>query len=117
MPVEGNVDKSKEMHRILRPGGAALVLEFSLPANPLVRRFYLAYLRVAVPRIGSLLSRDKTAYRYLNTSIEGFHAPQEFLALLREAGFSNVSAVPLTFGVASIYCGTKPDRGPAEGIS
>ncbi len=98
----------REMHRILRPGGTALVLEFSLPSNALVRRCYLAYLRVAVPLIGSLVSRDKTAYRYLNKSIEGFHAPQEFLALMREAGFANVSAVPLTLGVASIYSGVKP---------
>ncbi|MBN2129997.1 MAG: bifunctional demethylmenaquinone methyltransferase/2-methoxy-6-polyprenyl-1,4-benzoquinol methylase UbiE [Sedimentisphaerales bacterium] len=107
----------QEMLRILRPGGTALVLEFSLPANRLVRRCYLAYLRVAVPLIGSLVSRNKTAYRYLNQSIEGFHAPPEFLALMREAGFSSVAAVPLTFGVASIYCGTKPEGGPADGSS
>jgi demethylmenaquinone methyltransferase/2-methoxy-6-polyprenyl-1,4-benzoquinol methylase len=98
----------REMRRILRRGGTALVLEFSLPANPLVRQCYLAYLRVAVPLIGSLVSRNRTAYRYLNQSIEGFHAPQEFLALMREAGFSDVSATPLTLGVASIYSGVKP---------
>jgi demethylmenaquinone methyltransferase/2-methoxy-6-polyprenyl-1,4-benzoquinol methylase len=96
----------REMSRILKPGGVAVILEFSLPANRLIRRCYLTYLRRAVPLIGSLLSGDNEAYRYLNESIEGFYHGNEFLSLMRRTGFTNVTAVPLTFGVASIYSGT-----------
>lgn len=97
----------KEMCRILKPGGIAVILEFSLPRNRVLRCCYLTYLRLMVPLIGSLVSGDKPAYRYLDKSIEHFHGPEEFVALMRGAGFSDVSAVPLTFGVASIYSGSK----------
>lgn len=99
-----------EIHRILKPGGAALILEFSLPASRILRSSYLLYLRVMVPLIGALISRNKGAYRYLNESIESFHTPREFLTRMRDAGFSQVSATPLTFGVASIYHGLKQAR-------
>lgn len=97
-----------EIHRLLKPGGITSILEFSLPGNRVVRWGYLAYLRLAVPAIGSLVSGNKHAYRYLNTSIEGFHEPERFRTLMERAGFAEVSATPLTFGVASIYRGRKP---------
>ncbi|MBN1505621.1 MAG: bifunctional demethylmenaquinone methyltransferase/2-methoxy-6-polyprenyl-1,4-benzoquinol methylase UbiE [Sedimentisphaerales bacterium] len=97
----------REIHRILKPGGIALILEFSLPACPMIRWFYLRYLRGVVPFIGSLISGDRRAYRYLDESIEGFRQPQEFCHLMQEAGFRDVSLVPLTFGVASICKGSK----------
>jgi demethylmenaquinone methyltransferase/2-methoxy-6-polyprenyl-1,4-benzoquinol methylase len=100
----------REIHRILRPGGAALILEFSLPKNRVFRWCHLKYLRLGVPFIGTLISGDRQAYRYLNESIEAFHSPGDFCALMREAGFAEVSATPLTWGVASIYRGVKrPD--------
>jgi len=97
----------REIHRILKPGGTALILEFSLPQNRVVRKCYLTYLRVMVPLIGTLVSRDKGAYRYLNESIEAFHTPEKFVAQMREVGFSAVSATSLTLDVASIYQGLK----------
>lgn len=96
-----------EIHRILKPGGVALVLEFSLPANRVVRWCHLRYLRFGVPWIGSLLSGDRYAYRYLNESIESFCRTVDLSALMEQAGFREVSAIPLTFGVASIYRGMK----------
>jgi demethylmenaquinone methyltransferase/2-methoxy-6-polyprenyl-1,4-benzoquinol methylase len=96
-----------EIHRILKPGGTALILEFSLPACPVMRWFYLRYLRLVVPFVGALVSRDRHAYRYLDESIEGFQQPAEFCHLMQEAGFHDVSAIPLTLGVASIYKGIK----------
>ncbi len=98
----------EETYRVLKPGGTALILEFSLPGNRLVRWGYLTYLRFVVPIIGSLISRNKEAYRYLNTSIEAFHGPDQFCALMEQTGFIQVSATPVTFGVASIYRGRKP---------
>ena len=97
----------REMLRILKPGGIAVMLEFSLPTNRVIQRCYLTYLRFAVPLIGSVVSGHGDAYRYLNDSIEGFYQAQEFLSLMRAAGFASVSATPLTFGVASIYTGLK----------
>lgn len=98
----------REIHRILKPGGVALILEFSLPRNRVVRWCHLKYLRHGVPLIGALISGDRQAYRYLNESIEAFHPPGEFCRLMAEAGFAQVSATPLTWGVASIYRGQKP---------
>jgi len=96
-----------EMYRTLKPGGTAVILEFSLPPNRLLRRCYLLYLRLAVPLVGVLVSGDKQAYRYLNTSIERFAQPEHVLRMMQQAGFSSVAAIPLTFGVASIYRGNK----------
>jgi len=96
-----------EIHRVLKPGGAALILEFSLPHHRAVRWCYLKYLRSVVPWIGAAISGDKHAYRYLNQSIEGFHQPEAFSSLMRQTGFREVSVIPLTWGVASIYKGTK----------
>jgi demethylmenaquinone methyltransferase / 2-methoxy-6-polyprenyl-1,4-benzoquinol methylase len=96
-----------EIHRLLKGGGLAMILEFSLPACPVMRGCYLAYLRWVVSVVGAVVSGDKGAYRYLNTSIEAFHRPGDFCSLMEEAGFSEVSALPLTWGVASLYMGTK----------
>jgi demethylmenaquinone methyltransferase/2-methoxy-6-polyprenyl-1,4-benzoquinol methylase len=100
----------REIHRLLKPGGVALILEFSLPKNRAWRWCYLQYLRRVVPLLGALISSDRHAYRYLNESIEGFYSAEDFAGLMRNAGFQEISVVPLTFGVASIYRGLK---GPA----
>lgn len=102
----------REIHRLLRPGGTALILEFSLPACPVMRWFYLLYLRLVVPFIGALVSGNRRAYRYLDKSIEAFQRPAEFCCLMQTAGFQEVSVVPLTFGVASIYKGIKVQSVP-----
>jgi demethylmenaquinone methyltransferase/2-methoxy-6-polyprenyl-1,4-benzoquinol methylase len=98
-----------EIHRLLKEGGTALILEFSMPANRILKGFYLFYLRFFVPLLGRLLSGDNHAYRYLDTSIENFHRPDDFRRLMQKAGFSDISAKPLTFGVACLYQGTKPN--------
>ena len=97
------------MRRVLRPGGRALVLEFSLPRNPVFRALYLFYFRRVLPRIGGWVSGDAAAYRYLNETVERFPYGEDFAALLREAGFVNVQYEPLTFGIATLYWG---DREP-----
>jgi demethylmenaquinone methyltransferase/2-methoxy-6-polyprenyl-1,4-benzoquinol methylase len=97
-----------EIHRLLKQGGTAMILEFSMPANRILRGFYLFYLRFFVPLLGRLLSGDNHAYSYLDTSIEKFHRSDDFCNLMQKAGFSNVSAKPLTFGVACLYQGSRP---------
>jgi len=94
-----------EMRRVLRPGGRALILEFSLPRQTAVRGAYLLYFRHVLPTLGGWFSGDAAAYRYLNRSVEAFPHGDAFCALMREAGFRAVRAHPLTFGIATIYQG------------
>jgi demethylmenaquinone methyltransferase/2-methoxy-6-polyprenyl-1,4-benzoquinol methylase len=106
----------RDMRRVLRPGGRALVLEFSLPSAAPLRGLYLFYLRHVLPVVGGWLSGDRQAYRYLNRTIEDFPSGDAFCACMREAGFSNTVAYPQTFGVASIYVGEQtPDAGAGGG--
>lgn len=101
----------RDIWRVLRPGGRALILEFSVPANRLVRRLYLFYFRHVLPRIGAAVSGDGEAYRYLNRTAETFPCGEAFCELMRSAGFVGVEARPLTFGIATIYRGDKPEAG------
>ncbi len=96
-----------EMRRVLKNGGRAIVLEFSLPKNKLMRRLYLFYFRHILPRLGGLISGDSFAYRYLNETVETFPYGEDFCDLMRAAGFKNVQLTPLTFGIATIYQGDK----------
>ncbi|HED10928.1 MAG TPA: dimethylmenaquinone methyltransferase, partial [Caldithrix abyssi] len=98
----------REMIRVLKPGGRSLILEFSLPENALMRKLYLFYFRHVLPKIGALISGDSYAYNYLNQTVETFPYGDAFCRLMEEAGFKNVSAYPLTFGIATIYRGDKP---------
>lgn len=96
-----------EVHRILKPGGQALILEFSLPASPMLRRAHLIYLRLVVPFVGAILSGDRQAYQYLDKSIEAFHGPTAFCRLMEQERFSQMATTPLTGGIASIYEGLR----------
>jgi demethylmenaquinone methyltransferase/2-methoxy-6-polyprenyl-1,4-benzoquinol methylase len=96
-----------EIYRVLVPGGRILVLEFSLPSHPKLKAAHLFYLRRFIPKIGGWLSKDKQAYKYLNETIETFPHGENFCALLKEAGYKNVQAHPLTFGVVTLYQGDK----------
>jgi demethylmenaquinone methyltransferase/2-methoxy-6-polyprenyl-1,4-benzoquinol methylase len=97
----------QEMHRVLKPKGQALILEFSLPSHPLVKRSYLLYLRYILPKIAGLVSGHTAAYVYLNQTIEKFPYGQTFCNLIAQAGFATATALPLTFGIATLYIGTK----------
>jgi demethylmenaquinone methyltransferase/2-methoxy-6-polyprenyl-1,4-benzoquinol methylase len=97
-----------EMHRVLRSNGRVLILEFSLPANRLVRAAYLFYFRRVMPRLGGIVSGDGEAYRYLNQTVETFPHGDDFCSLLKDAGFGNVRQQVLTLGIASVYIGDKP---------
>ncbi len=97
----------QEMHRILKPGGRAMVMEFSLPTNALVRMVYLFYFRHVLPFVGNLFSGHGDAYSYLNRTVEDYPYGEAFLDIMREAGFKSPSARPLTFGIATLYIGDK----------
>ena len=95
----------REMYRVLRNSGRALILEFSLPKNRMFRQIYLFYFRYILPFLGRIISGDNYAYRYLNQTVESFPYGQEFCVLMKDAGFSKVTAYPLSFGIATIYLG------------
>lgn len=103
-----DVERSlKEMHRVIRPGGKSLVLEFAIPKNPVLRKMFLIYLRNFIPIIGGFFSGNRAAYKYLNETVETFPCGQEFAVLMETAGFKNVQVHSMTFGVAMIYEGSK----------
>ena len=93
----------KEIHRVLRPQGRALILEFSLPTNRWVQKSYLLYLNNLLPHIGKLISAHTEAYTYLARTIQAFPQAEAFCKLMQDAGFNSVAAHPLTLGIATIY--------------
>jgi len=96
-----------EMHRVLKPNGKLLILEFSRPTNPVIKPLYNFYLNKVLPKIAGLVSGDKEAYEYLASSIAAFYEPEELLQMINEAGFTSAERKPMTFGVVTLYIGVK----------
>ena len=96
-----------EFHRVLRRGGAVVILEFTRPRNLLLRVPYAFYLHIILPLIGRLVSDERGAYRYLADSIAGFPDTETLSGKLRNAGYSEVKCRLLTGGIVAIHRGTK----------
>lgn len=84
-----------------------MIMEFAIPSNKMIRAIYFFYFRHFLPRIGNIVSKHKDAYTYLNQTVEDFPYGENFLALMRNAGFKNLKMMPLTFGIAMLYIGDK----------
>jgi demethylmenaquinone methyltransferase / 2-methoxy-6-polyprenyl-1,4-benzoquinol methylase len=97
-----------EMHRVLRPGGIAMILEFSKPRAFPMRQLYNAYFHLVLPMLAGLVSKNRASYEYLPKSVKEFPDDKAFLALLDSIGYTNTVQYRLTFGIATIYLGTKP---------
>jgi demethylmenaquinone methyltransferase/2-methoxy-6-polyprenyl-1,4-benzoquinol methylase len=97
----------REMARVLKPEGRAIILEFSTPSSPLCGPFYRFYSHRILPWIGGLLSGNRAAYEYLPASVDGFPSPEGLQALMEDAGFVDVSVVHLTFGIVTVHQGRK----------
>jgi len=105
--VDGLAAACREIARVLRPGGRFAILEFAMPTLPIARQLYRAYFAVVLPIVGRAVSRHRAAYRYLPESVAAFATPDELVGALRDAGFRDVSAVPLTLGIVFLYSGKK----------
>ncbi len=97
----------RNMNRVLTPGGKVLIMEFGLPKNFFIRKFYLFYFRVVLPLIGKIISKHPFAYSYLNRTVEQFPYGDDFVALMEKNGLKNCKAHSLSFGIAFIYEGYK----------
>ena len=97
----------KEMCRVLKPDGKLVILELSVPSNPIIRWCYKLYFLKILPAIGGWISGDRGAYEYLPASVLRFPAPQKFIQMMKEAGFPNVGHKAFTFGICRMYIGSK----------
>ena len=97
----------KEIMRGLRSGGHVVILEFSTPRNPIVRKLYEFYSNHVMKPVGGMISKDRKAYDYLPDSIVEFPSRGEFIKLMQETGFVDCYRRSQTLGVAQIYVGRK----------
>jgi demethylmenaquinone methyltransferase/2-methoxy-6-polyprenyl-1,4-benzoquinol methylase len=97
----------REVHRVVRPGGRFVILEFSTPRSALVRAGYHAYFHHVLPAIGRMVSGHRTAYSYLPNSVKHFPTGDALATKMTAAGWRDVTWRPLTFGVAAMHVGTR----------
>ncbi len=112
-PTRGRA--SREMARVCRPGGTVAVLEFSKPKGQLFGGIYQQYFRHVLPRVGQFFAKNKQdAYEYLPASVSEFPSGEKLTATMDECGLHGSRYVPFTFGVCSLYMGTKSPLAPAR---
>lgn len=104
-----NLDKGlREMCRVLKTRGKIVILELSIPTNPLIRWCYKLYFLKILPAIGGWFSGNRGAYTYLPSSVLRFPSPDNFAAMMTEAGFADVHHRSLTLGICRMYVAIKP---------
>jgi demethylmenaquinone methyltransferase / 2-methoxy-6-polyprenyl-1,4-benzoquinol methylase len=98
----------REMARVCAPQGRVVVLEFSMPQSRLIGGAYRWYFRHVLPRVGQLVSQNRqAAYRYLPESVSEFPCGERLAGMMKSCGLDPVTWTPLTFGIATLYVGTK----------
>ena len=95
------------MLRVLRPGGKAVILEFSKPKIKGIEQLYNLYMGLVAPKMGGLFSKNKKAYQYLTDSVQHFPEGKDFTDIMNNIGYKETTCKKLSFGICSIYCGTK----------
>ena len=96
-----------EMLRVIKPGGKAVILEFSKPKKFPIKQLFGFYSKRLIPFIGKMVSKDKRAYAYLPESVEAFPEGQAFTDIMSSVGYKNVHGIPVSGGIATIYVGIK----------
>jgi demethylmenaquinone methyltransferase/2-methoxy-6-polyprenyl-1,4-benzoquinol methylase len=96
-----------EMNRVLKANGKLVILEFSFPTNIILKLGYRLYFDCILPLIGRFVSGHSDAYQYLSRSVSTFPERNDFVCIIKNAGFKDVKYRDLTFGIVSIYSGIK----------
>lgn len=96
-----------EAHRVLKPGGRFLCLEFSHVDNPILGKVYDIFSFKLIPQIGKIVAKDEDSYRYLVESIRKFPKQEEFASMIKRAGFENVKYTDLSGGIVALHSGWK----------
>ena len=103
-----NLEKGlQDMHRVLKPEGKAVIVEFSKPTKFPFKQVYNLYFKSVLPQIGKVISKDNAAYTYLPASVQAFPDGKAFQQVLQKVGFNQTTCTSLTFGICSIYTGKK----------
>ena len=102
----------EEQRRVVRPGGKVVCLDTSPPPAGVLRPFIKAYLQIAIPLAGRLVSGDRHAYRYLPESTQHFHTPKELQVFMQTAGLQHIAYRRLMHRTVVILHGTKTGTAP-----
>jgi demethylmenaquinone methyltransferase/2-methoxy-6-polyprenyl-1,4-benzoquinol methylase len=95
------------MLRVIRPGGKAIILEFSKPKMFPIKQAYGFYSKYFIPFFGKRISKDEKAYAYLPESVAAFPEGKAFENVLERLNYKNIKLIPVSGGIATIYVGTK----------
>jgi demethylmenaquinone methyltransferase/2-methoxy-6-polyprenyl-1,4-benzoquinol methylase len=94
------------MRRVLKPGGALVILEFSKPVVPVLKHAFSFYFRYILPKLGAAISGDRRAYEYLPDSVRRFPGQTQLAELMAESGFRSIGYRNLSGGIAALHWGT-----------
>ncbi len=97
----------REILRVLKPGGALVILELSVPENRFLLSLYKIYFKGIVPKIGGAISGDKAAYKYLPASVLAFPPRKQWISIMEECGYKGVLHKAYTCGLCRLYVGYK----------
>jgi demethylmenaquinone methyltransferase / 2-methoxy-6-polyprenyl-1,4-benzoquinol methylase len=98
----------KAFFNVLKNGGRLAVLELTTPEKGIFRSLYLLYFQKILPIIGSFFSKHNNAYTYLPASVLKFPTPVEFSQIMKQAGFKDIRFKQMTFGIVTLFIGSKP---------
>lgn len=103
-----NLDQGlSEIYRILKPNGHLSIAELTTPVHTPMKQLFWLYSHTFLPLYGSIISKDKGAYKYLISTIEAFPQGERMMDIIKKAGFKDASFKRLTFGICTVYIATK----------